>query len=368
MERHADHRASATRRGKGEIKSVKTYDEHLEQQASVNHHHHQKLSVLYDHWKKALWPVRVPNGDGLFHMNELSLRNKSLDYLSPAVGQLYNLERLWISSNHIQDLPRELFQLCNLTHLDLCSNRIQAVPDEISEMRSLCHLDLSQNQVKTLPSTFSQLSFLCHLNLGQNQFESFPLVLLDLKRLRVLKLNGNQISRVPKRLGEARHQEQLQVLELGSNHIRSLPDSLGNLRELRHANLSQNLLQDLPATCIAWSKLQSLDLSDNRFRLLPFFFLTLFHHRNCFHQGLCLEENPWVSPETSKMDVDNVCVIHQTLALEYKKLTWMKLAFLWTKGRSIPSPHEQGLHRPFIVLPWQTQLSVLRKLGGQIIW
>ena len=58
----------------------------------------------------------------------LDLRSQRITELPPEIGQLTQLQSLYLSSNHLTVLPPEIGQLTQLQSLDLAHNQLTALP------------------------------------------------------------------------------------------------------------------------------------------------------------------------------------------------------------------------------------------------
>lgn len=101
-------------------------------------------------------------------LRRLILSNNNISGLSPAIGNLVNLEYLDISLNPLivrnghddySCLPKELRYLKNLLTLNLRECRLQHIPVVVWSMVSLETLDLSRNKVGFIMSELGRLNF-----------------------------------------------------------------------------------------------------------------------------------------------------------------------------------------------------------------
>ncbi|MEM7055498.1 MAG: leucine-rich repeat domain-containing protein, partial [Bacteroidota bacterium] len=88
---------------------------------------------------------------------------KKLTSLDPAIGELKNLQELWLTDNQLQALPERFGELENLQELWLAKNQLQALPDNIRGLKSLQDIYLSANQLTCLSERllpwFQQVSY-----------------------------------------------------------------------------------------------------------------------------------------------------------------------------------------------------------------
>jgi Leucine-rich repeat (LRR) protein len=122
----------------------------------------------------------------------LDLSGIGLAELPPEIGNLTNLEMLFLHNNQLSSLPPEIGNLSNLERLGLYNNQLSSLPPEIGNLSNLINLDLSHNQLSSLPPEIANLQNLRSINLNTNQFQEFPAVLeqLDLRLRDPLDFNG----------------------------------------------------------------------------------------------------------------------------------------------------------------------------------
>ena len=164
--------------------------------------------------------------------------------IPPVVGQLANLERLWLQDNNLHGrIPSELGNLANLRWLNLRANALTgSIPPELGNLTELQELDLSVNDgiEGEIPRELGNLTKLVELHLWRN------------------KLQG----RIPSELGRL---TQLKVLWLEANGLEGqVPSEIGNLTHLQQLGLSSNALTGpLPTSLLRVERLVAIAFSDN---------------------------------------------------------------------------------------------------------
>ena len=118
----------------------------------------------------------------------IGLFNKELTSLPENIGQLNNLQELYISDNKLIYLPESLGELTKLQILNLVGNQLTSFPESFRRLKSLQRLSLSYNQLTSLPENFGQLTNLQELYLWGHQLISLPEKIN--KILRELKSHG----------------------------------------------------------------------------------------------------------------------------------------------------------------------------------
>ncbi|KAK3430973.1 hypothetical protein EUGRSUZ_E02192, partial [Eucalyptus grandis] len=189
----------------------------------------------------------IPSSIGnLTQLTMLDFRHNKLSGEIPSsLGKLVRLSYLNLGMNLLfGEIPASLTNLTNLTSLDFHDNQlIGQIPAEITSLTRLIYLDLSFNRLTDpIPKNISNLESLDYLNLQSNNLNGALRldVILKLQHLNGLQLSSNEFS---------------SIIEPGMN------TSLSNLSSL---GLASSNLSDLPIFLSYQSRLQWLDLSQNR--------------------------------------------------------------------------------------------------------
>src|SRR6516162_10062732 len=102
-----------------------------------------------------------------------------------------NASTLDLSRLKLSTLPEAIGQLSQLQELYLYFNQLSTLPEAIGRLSKLEKLDFSGNQLSTLPEAIGQLSQLQELYLAGNQLNTLPEALQSLAKLEKLFLHGN---------------------------------------------------------------------------------------------------------------------------------------------------------------------------------
>ena len=250
----------------------------------------------------------------LWILGTSSAENKRITSLDPAIGQLTNLEKLYLNNNQLQALPTAIGQLTNLEKLYLNNNQLQALPTAIGQLKNLEELILTRNQLQALPTAIGQLTNLKMLYLNNNQLQALPTAIGKSTNLRDLELDHNQLQALPTAIGQLTN---LKKLYLSNNQLQALPTAIGQLKNLEMLYLSNNQLQALPTAIGQLKNLEMLYLSNNQLQALPTAIGQLKNLKKLWlynNQLACLSEklllwyqqvgnristngNPWLKPD-----------------------------------------------------------------------
>ncbi|XP_059663922.1 receptor-like protein 7 [Cornus florida] len=295
---------------------------------SLNH-----LDISYRNFSGSMLSS-ISNLSQLLHL-KLSGNNFSAGSMPPWIGNITQLERLYMSSTQLTgQIPSWLMNLTQLTLLDLSYNMLHGpIPESISTyflktQDELQQLNLSNNRIQgPLPTWIWNMSTqtLSTLDLSQNFITGFhqppplalpwgtlrildlslnklqgslpvppsstlvynvannkltgqiPLLICNASSLDVLDLSYNILSGIiPQCL--ANFSDRLTLLNLRNNKLGGpIPQTYKNGTQLTMINLSQNqLVGPVPRSLINCSLLESLDLGNNQINdIFPFWLGTL---------------------------------------------------------------------------------------------
>uniref|UniRef100_A0A096M347 X-ray radiation resistance associated 1 n=1 Tax=Poecilia formosa TaxID=48698 RepID=A0A096M347_POEFO len=155
--------------------------------------------------------------------------------------------------------PEELRDFVNVAYVDASDNFLSL--GSFSCFTSLRELDLTFNRIKNMDFDVADFPHLEVLNLSFNLLSAEVLLLLgQFPRLKTLHLTGNQLKSLPPNFGPshsdrpdmlseegAKPFEALEVLMLDENRLTSsVFYSLTNLKRLKHLNLEDNCITEIP--------------------------------------------------------------------------------------------------------------------------
>ena len=118
----------------------------------------------------------------IYHWKDFNLSYSNIKEIPKEIGNLINLERLYLYTNQITKIPSEIGNLINLNILDLSDNNIGEIPTEIGKLINLIKLYLNNNQIREIPSEISRLInlkvlYLCNNKLSNEEINKVKLLL-----------------------------------------------------------------------------------------------------------------------------------------------------------------------------------------------
>ncbi|XP_062396179.1 extracellular matrix protein 2 [Sardina pilchardus] len=203
----------------------------------------------------------------------LELPGNNISKIPPrGFAGLPNLEEIDLSRNQLEDSSLGTYLFKNLTKLrklNLDANGLTTVP---LLPASLEELSIKQNRIsQLLPKSFRGLFNLRSLALIQNELYDdavSPLAFRPLKNIIYLRLDQNNFRSIPQGLPPS-----LQDLRMRENQLQEVDGvSLNKSVNLQVLDLSHNYLREHTISPQAWinlPKLEALDLSNNKFSLVP---------------------------------------------------------------------------------------------------
>ena len=105
---------------------------------------------------------------------------QKVSQLPDIIGQLSELENLYIEKHDLTELPDNFTQLSNLITLGISNNYLTSLPEEFGNLLNLETLDLGYNQLESIPGSIGNLGNIVYLFLFNNQLSSVPETICDL--------------------------------------------------------------------------------------------------------------------------------------------------------------------------------------------
>ncbi len=167
----------------------------------------------------------------------LRLYGNSLDSLSFRIGDLVNLEELYLGRNDLKTLPHEIGNLKKLRILSVQYNNIKELPAEIGQLDRLEQLILNQNELRCLPSTLGDMKSLQMLQVKYNFLDSLPSSIGECQQLQFIYLNRNNLLALPESLSEISGLKEIYMA--GAGQMTDVPEILCKLRMLEVLEVDQ---------------------------------------------------------------------------------------------------------------------------------
>ncbi len=210
----------------------------------------------------------------LTNLRELSISgHKNTDELFSVLGELQGLRSLYIASmEHIEKLPDAIGELTGLEKLHV--ERLKGMEewfDGLGNLTNLVELRLEHinwgSGIKTLPAGIGELKNLEVLSFGWTGLhQQFPTEVVECPKLRVLDLGTCSIGPPPRNIGKLQN---LEELDLTGVSIETYPASFFTMKNLKRLDMSGGSIPNLPDDVRGWESLEQLDIGWSRVTALP---------------------------------------------------------------------------------------------------
>ncbi|MBE8999850.1 leucine-rich repeat domain-containing protein [Nostoc sp. LEGE 12447] len=151
-------------------------------------------------------------------VTKLDLSGKGLITLPSEIGQLTNLQTLYLNNNQLSSLPSEIGQLTNLQTLYLNNNQLSSLPSEIGQLTNLQSLDLSTNPLESPPPEIIEKGFKAILDFCRQQLEQKTDLLYEAKLL-ILGEGGAGKTTLAKKIKDQKYQLQQDAISTESINV-----------------------------------------------------------------------------------------------------------------------------------------------------
>lgn len=203
-------------------------------------------------------------------VENLTIINRNLSYISKNIGQLSELKYLNIQSK-LEIFPVGITRLSKLQELKLFISNDQffhTVPVEVAQLTALKALTFTSLSGQ-FPVNFCLINSLKSIDLGYSNFEDFPQEIIKLQNLEKLKLNFNENLQLANLFIKLSKISTLKSLDLSFCKLMILPDEIALLDQVETLNVSGCYLTTLPTHIEDMVSLQNINLTHNQFKGVP---------------------------------------------------------------------------------------------------
>ena len=268
----------------------------------------------------------------------LLAKHSGLCRLSNNIGVLKKLKYLDLSNTAISTLPYSIGELTNLEVLDLSYTKIRCLPKAFLKLSKLTGLDLGNSELVSLPEDFFvALPELTQLNLNCTRLKELSPLVYKLKRLKRIGF-GNASTNVLS-VEKLSMMPQLEYLDVSNTGLKKIPENLSDilpklegvnfentrlrnsdiksvtkLKELKHLNLKNTLVDSIDSSISNLSNLEYLNVSETSIKNVPESIGKLHNLKELYFNKTELEALP-----------DSICQLEhlEVLELEYTKVKWL---------------------------------------------
>lgn len=169
--------------------------------------------------------------------------------ISPAIGNLRNLQELYIANTLITRLPIEMQNLTNITDLELFNNPFEDVDGEI--FKNMTYL--------------TSVNFDSFYRMSESQIQAMLNKMCTYcPKIQLLYMNRMNLTQLPERLN---YLTDLRLLDASFNKIKTLK-SLKPIAPIQFM-MNYNLVEEIPADFINTDDLELFSMTDNKLKTFP---------------------------------------------------------------------------------------------------
>lgn len=182
--------------------------------------------------------------------------------------KLKGLRQLTVEgSSLMKSIPDEIGRLSKLQSLKIADCPVKEIPLSIFQLPGLEHLELSLPQLTTLPDGDFKCKKLKSITIRYSKLTNIPNAITTLTRLEEIDIMGNQVSKIPDTGWE--NLKRLKKADLSSNLLKFFPGGLQQITGLKYMALNGNLIDTMPDLSENNYQLTLLDLRGNQLTSLP---------------------------------------------------------------------------------------------------
>jgi Leucine-rich repeat (LRR) protein len=181
------------------------------------------------------------------------------------IGDLKNLEALFLNDTILERLPESVGQLTQLKYVKLSNTKLKKLPDSFDKLINLEHLFIDIPSLD-LNDAFEKIKNLPKLSLlSISLLQQYPTNLKELKYVKTLIITQNydlyrkgfERLPLPESITEIPNLETLDLTN--NNQLVSLPESIGKMNNLKNLHISSTAIKSLPESLQHLSKLEVVE-------------------------------------------------------------------------------------------------------------
>lgn len=204
-------------------------------------------------------------------------RANSITAISEKIGNLVNLEQLYIASGLITKLPAALSQLVKLSDLEIYNCPITEFPEQIKDLPLASLLFAKNAKVRAelvekgleVISSGKMNETLQLLYVNDQDITRLPGSMKNLQKLVLLDVSSNKLATLPSLKGSGT-QKGVSLIQavLDNNKLTDIPDDFCGINDLEKFSACINQIEYFPNlfTAITYYKVDEIDLSMNQIR------------------------------------------------------------------------------------------------------
>ena len=140
---------------------------------------------------------KLPDNVGCLRCESLNLSKNQLSTLPKSFAQLKQARYLIFYDNKFESIPEELASFKDLKHLDFYKNNIKGIPDFIGDMDNLQQLFLSFNKIEEIPDTLRNLKRLKYFYIHHNELHFIPEWITEMDSIERFGVGFNHLLELP---------------------------------------------------------------------------------------------------------------------------------------------------------------------------
>lgn len=169
---------------------------------------------------------------------------------------------------NVSHIPPEAVANCRYTHFLPENSAVQVDEQEISQ--TPLSLAIGRNNLRIIEAIHKSNEALCtltYINLSNVSIKTVPKEIFMFSSLKVLDLSKNKLTELPLS-NDFVNEVTVAEMDLSENRLRFVPELLFSLPMLESLSILSNAIEAMPANWWRAAKLQRLDLSNNKIKVI----------------------------------------------------------------------------------------------------